>query len=83
VTDLAKCVDVLRAVHEADGYPLNWPADPPRWLTARRLLQAWIAEDPEGTVVGHVALQHLAADWTTPDGRPVRLRHYVLNGRKA
>lgn len=26
--DLPACVEVLRAVHEQDGYPLVWPSDP-------------------------------------------------------
>ena len=143
--DLQGCADVLRAVHEADAYPLNWPADPQRWLTPPRLLRAWIAEDADGTIAGHVAVQdsvddraelsrlfvapaarrrsvasalvrHVRswaaehsyglmlevaeerrsaavdfyeatgwqpvgasdADWATADGRPVRLRRYVL-----
>ena len=152
VTDLDQCVQALRAVHETDAYPLNWPADPRRWLNPPRLLQAWIAEGVEGTVDGHVAVQrahsdnaghhvelsrlfvapaarrralagalvdHVRtwaadheydltlnvtdehrspaiafyeatgwrhthttdADWTTPDGRPVKLRHYTLSSR--
>ncbi|GIE78611.1 hypothetical protein Aph02nite_45610 [Actinoplanes philippinensis] len=139
----------LRAVHDADAYPLNWPSDPRCWLNPSRLIQAWIAEGPEGSVDGHVAVHRLAegaparqielsrlfvapaarrrslarslvdharawaadhqhdltlnvtdesrsaavafyeatgwrhshttdAGWTTPDGRPVRLRHYLL-----
>jgi GNAT superfamily N-acetyltransferase len=158
VTDLDKCVGALRAVHEADAYPLNWPAEPRGWLTPARLLQAWIVEEAEGAVIGHVAVRRLTnasgsqwstrhaelsrlyvtpaarrrsvasalvrhawswaaengydltlnvtdehrsaavafyeatgwqhsdttdADWTTPDGRPVRLRHYVLDSRDA
>jgi len=155
VTDLDRCVEALRAVHGADAYPLNWPADPRGWLTPPRLRQAWIVEGPEGTVDGHVAVQHLAAGdtpsamvelsrlfvapaarrralaralvdhvrawaaehghdltlnvtddhrsaavafyeatgwryshtthagWTTADGRPVTLRHYVLPARNA
>jgi GNAT superfamily N-acetyltransferase len=156
VTDLDECVDALRAVHEADAYPLNWPEDPRGWLTPPRFLQAWIAEESGGAVVGHVALQRLpnasnsqaparhaelsrlyvtpaarrrslasalvrqalswaaehgyeltlhvpderrsaavafyeatgwrfshttAADWTTPDGGPVKLRHYILGSQ--
>lgn len=152
-TDLDECVEALRAVHNADAYPLNWPADPHGWLTPPRLLQAWIAEGPRGTVAGHVAVQRLSntansqaparhaelsrlyvtpaarrhsvasrlvrqarswaadqgyeltlnvtdehrpaavafyeatgwqhrhttdADWTGPDGSPVKLRHYIL-----
>jgi GNAT superfamily N-acetyltransferase len=158
VTDLDECVDALRAVHKADAYPLNWPEDPRRWLTAPRLLQAWIAEESGGAVLGHVAVQRLpdvtnnqaparhaelsrlyvipaarrrslasalvrqarswaaehgyeltlhvtdehrsaavafyeatgwrfshttGADWTTPDGSRVRLRHYVLGSKDA
>ncbi|MEV7228767.1 GNAT family N-acetyltransferase [Polymorphospora sp. NPDC051019] len=156
-TDLDACVEALRAVHDADAYPLNWPTDPHRWLTPARLLRAWIAECPRGTIAGHVAVQrapdatgnqmpspgaelsrlyvtpaarrrgvatallHRArswaaehrhqltlnvtddrrsaavafyeadgwrhshtedADWTTPDGTPVKLRHYVLGGEE-
>lgn len=153
MTDLDRCVEALRAVHEADAYPLNWPADPRGWLTPPRLLRAWIAEGAEGSVDGHVAVQRLPAgetpgttvevsrlfvtpvarrralartlvdhvrawaaehghdltlnvtgdhrsaavafyeatgwrythttdaEWTTADGRPVTLRHYVLSSR--
>lgn len=142
--DLDECVVALRAVHDADGYPMNWPADPHGWLTPPGLLHAWVAETPPGVVAGHVAVQQVAngsvelsrlfvtpaarrrsvatalmrqasewaaergyrlslnvtdeqrsaavafyeaagwrhthtddADWTSPEGRPVRLRHYV------
>jgi GNAT superfamily N-acetyltransferase len=50
--DLDACVAMLRAVHERDAYPMNWPADPRSWL----LETAWIAEW-DGTVAGHVAVQ--------------------------
>jgi hypothetical protein len=33
--DLDACVEALRAVHDTDAYPLNWPSDPPGWLTRR------------------------------------------------
>ena len=59
LADLDGCVDALRAVHESDAYPLNWPADPRRWLNPPGLLQAWIAEEPGGAVAGHVAVQSL------------------------
>jgi GNAT superfamily N-acetyltransferase len=146
---LDRCVQALRAVHETDAYPLNWPADPRGWLDPPGLLRAWIAEEPGGAVDGHVAVQRAQgetparhvelsrlyvapaarrrslasalvdrvrlwaaeheydltlnvtdehrsaavafyeaegwrhthttdADWTTPDGKPVRLRHYIL-----
>jgi GNAT superfamily N-acetyltransferase len=54
--DLDDCVRVLRLTHEADSYPLNWPADPHRWLTPPGLLCAWVAERPRGVIAGHVAL---------------------------
>ncbi|MEU4218663.1 GNAT family N-acetyltransferase [Actinoplanes sp. NPDC026623] len=151
--DLDRCVDALREVHEADAYPLNWPADPRGWLSPPGLLGAWIAEGPGGVVAGHIAVQRppgvsdgpgaarhaelsrlyvtpaarrrsvagalvgrvrswaaergygltlnvvtdehrwaavafyeatgwrhshtTDADWTAPDGRPVKLRHYI------
>ncbi|MEU5943615.1 GNAT family N-acetyltransferase [Micromonospora sp. NPDC047548] len=156
--DLDRCVDALRVVHHAAAYPLNWPADPHQWLTPPRLLQAWIADGPDGAIAGHVAVQRTLnapasqaparhaelsrlyvtpaarrrsvasalvrdarswaaehgydltlnvtdehrsaavafyeasgwqhshttdADWTTPDGRPVKLRHYILDSRDA
>lgn len=137
--DLDACVAALSTVHEADGYPMNWPADPRRWLTPSGTVAAWVALRADG-VAGHVllldsgevarlyvtpearrrsvgstllaavaeragrpltlnvvesgrpaatALYEAAgwrythttiADWTAPDGSPVRLRHYRLPG---
>jgi GNAT superfamily N-acetyltransferase len=62
--DLPACVAVLRAVHEADGYPLNWPADPAAWLTPPGTRQAWVAVDAR-TVAGHAIV--------TADGELSRL----------
>jgi GNAT superfamily N-acetyltransferase len=64
-SDIARCVDVLAAVHAADGYPLHWPADPPAWLTPMNLLSAWVAED-ERDVLGHVALCGAVGDAAAP-----------------
>ncbi len=50
--DLPACVATLRTVHEADGYPLNWPADPTAWLTPPGTRAAWVAVDGE-SVAGH------------------------------
>ncbi|GLY00400.1 MULTISPECIES: GNAT family N-acetyltransferase [Actinoplanes] len=55
--DLDDCVAALRAVHEADGYPLNWPADPRGWLTPPGLLTAWVAVGAGATIGGHVAVE--------------------------
>ncbi|MYW66984.1 GNAT family N-acetyltransferase [Streptomyces sp. SID8379] len=54
-TDLPACVSVLRAVHREDGYPTDWPADPPGWLGGDTYGTAWVARWDE-RVVGHIAL---------------------------
>ncbi|MEU8434961.1 GNAT family N-acetyltransferase [Streptomyces sp. NPDC029216] len=53
--DLDACVQVLAAVHERDGYPVNWPDRPGDWLTQPTPLSAWVAE-LDGRVAGHVRL---------------------------
>ncbi|MCU7724804.1 GNAT family N-acetyltransferase [Actinoplanes sp. KI2] len=55
--DLPGCVSGLRAVHEADGYPLNWPPDPAGWLSPPGLARAWVAELPGIEPAGHLAVQ--------------------------
>jgi GNAT superfamily N-acetyltransferase len=58
--DLDACVHALRAVHEADGYPVNWPREPRRWLDPPGMLAAWVftATAPAGSgfVAGHVVV---------------------------
>ena len=55
--DVSGCVRALRAVHERDGYPSVWPADPGRWVTsAGNDAAAWVAVDSRGAVRGHVAV---------------------------
>src|SRR4249919_1509499 len=74
--DLEECADVLGLVHAADRYPVNWPADPPAWLSPRALLRAWVAT-LDDAVVGHVCLSRsrpsdvAAAVWSTRQGQPV------------
>jgi GNAT superfamily N-acetyltransferase len=53
--DLPACVAALRLVHEADGYPSRWPADPARFLTPVGLHGAWVAT-PDGSVAAHGVL---------------------------
>ncbi len=53
--DLARCVAILRRVHEISGYPSRWPDDPERWLTPAGQVAAWVAEN-DGRLAGHVAL---------------------------
>ncbi|MDX3097772.1 GNAT family N-acetyltransferase [Streptomyces sp. ME01-24h] len=55
VRDLDPCVRVLAAVHERDGYPVDWPAEPAAWLSGAESLGAWVAAS-DGAVVGHVGL---------------------------
>ncbi|WP_091636501.1 GNAT family N-acetyltransferase [Micromonospora peucetia] len=57
--DLDRCVEALAVVHHTDGYPLNWPVDPHGWLSPAGLLHAWIAEDPGGTLAGHLAVDRV------------------------
>jgi GNAT superfamily N-acetyltransferase len=54
--DLVACVELLHAVHVADGYPDRWPEDPSGWITPRGLLAAWVAVR-DGSIVGHVSLR--------------------------
>ncbi|MFK8909115.1 GNAT family N-acetyltransferase [Streptomyces sp. YS-3] len=53
--DLDACVRALAAVHERDGYPVNWPERPGDWLAPPSLLAAWVA-DLDGEVAGHAGL---------------------------
>ncbi|WP_406280561.1 hypothetical protein OH799_14575 [Nocardia sp. NBC_00881] len=46
---------VLRKVHEVDGYPAQWPADPVAWLAPSKLIAALVAEQ-SGAVVGHIGI---------------------------
>ncbi|MER7248302.1 GNAT family N-acetyltransferase [Kribbella sp. NPDC000426] len=54
-SDLPVCIEILRDVHEQAGYPINWPADPARWLTPEQALGIWVVVDGD-QVVGHVVL---------------------------
>lgn len=62
--DIARCLAVLRDVHDFDGYPANWPRQPPRWLVADEAVDAWVAEE-DGTLLGHLSLHSVdqSAAW--------------------
>jgi hypothetical protein len=74
--DLPACVEALAEVHEADGYPTNWPERPAGWLSGTSLVGAWVAE-LDGRVAGHIALCRAEADdvapvlWSGREGVPV------------
>jgi ribosomal protein S18 acetylase RimI-like enzyme len=55
--DVGQCVAALRTVHQASGYPANWPADPGQWLRPSRTLRAWVAATDDIPVAGHVILR--------------------------
>lgn len=59
--DVPALVDVLMAVHEADGYPAMMPPDPAAWLTGERLRASWVAT-LGGVVVGQVSRAVVTGD---------------------
>ncbi|MFE1953310.1 GNAT family N-acetyltransferase [Streptomyces sp. NPDC059524] len=86
-SDLAECVGVLGAVHRADGYPVNWPADPAGWLRVDGELGAWVAR-LGGRIAGHVVLARPApgdvAPRLAPPGGPTAVvgRLFVAPGAR-
>lgn len=67
--DFSALERALRAVHDADGYPSVWPADPRRFL-APPAVGAWVAEQ-RGEVVGQVVLRPVAdppPEWVRATG---------------
>jgi GNAT superfamily N-acetyltransferase len=75
--DLAALGELLRRVHEVDGYPTVWPSDAIGWVVGGDdSCGAWVAVDEDGTLVGHVGLssaitQPAARVWTEAIQRPV------------
>lgn len=48
---------MLKQVHQADGYPYQWPNDPVEWLSPTGSLTAWVADDTStGTILGHLCV---------------------------
>ena len=76
-SDLEACVNALRLVHEADGYPMIWPRDPARWLCPAAMVRGWVAVTRTDAPVGHVLIlstQHpdtleVARLFVAPEGR--------------
>ncbi|GAA1852508.1 GNAT family N-acetyltransferase [Microlunatus capsulatus] len=67
--DVVACVALMRRTHEADGYPRYWRDDPAAFLRGAAEEAAWVAEDDDGTVLGHVGLHAAAGDPTLPAAR--------------
>lgn len=67
LADLPALERALRAVHEVDGYPRRWPANPDSWWRPAGLLGAWVAVAPGGEVVGHVLLRPPPGDATAQE----------------
>ncbi|MFI5658645.1 GNAT family N-acetyltransferase [Streptomyces sp. NPDC051684] len=63
--DLTVCARVLRDVHHADRYPVNWPDDPEGWLRGADTMGAWVGCRDE-RVVGHVLLARPASGDVAP-----------------
>lgn len=67
--------DLLVAVHERDGYPVEGVADPEPWLSPPGLMCAWIGE-LDGAVVGHALVttakpdDHAVGLWTERSHEP-------------
>jgi GNAT superfamily N-acetyltransferase len=80
--DLDRCVEVLRAVRLADGYPMKWPSDPRAWLDQPPLDAAWIAESSPGVIAGHVAVQNgreVTRLFVAPEARRHRVASALLD----
>ncbi|KAI0407583.1 acyl-CoA N-acyltransferase [Xylaria palmicola] len=52
--DLLACVDIMRAVYRDSGYPVGGVDNALEGL--RKDDRAWVAEEADGSVVGHVAM---------------------------
>lgn len=55
--DIEVCAGILAEVHENDGYPMNWPADPVAWLSPVDALRVWVAIAEDERIVGHIMLR--------------------------
>ncbi len=54
-SDLGACTELVRLIHDQDGWPPHWPEDLRRFIVAPEELAAWVAEDG-ASLSGHIAL---------------------------
>ena len=59
--DVEALCDLVRLVHEADGYPVVLQADVQSFIWTENCLAAWVCE-LEDRIVGHVALHTIWSD---------------------
>jgi ribosomal protein S18 acetylase RimI-like enzyme len=59
--DIAACIAIAEAVHQADDYPRHLPTDLNGFLASPSALAAFVAE-VDGVLVGHVAVHRRTAD---------------------
>lgn len=52
--DIPLTAALLSNVYSTDGYPVEGVADPASWLRPPGVLNAWVAEDSNQDIVGHV-----------------------------
>jgi GNAT superfamily N-acetyltransferase len=57
---------LLLATHETDGYPIVLPPDLEAWGAADDVIQAWVAIDDGGAVIGHAVLTEADDGAATP-----------------
>lgn len=74
VEDLPQCVALLESVFQQNAYPARWPTDPAGWIANTTEQEAWVLEETQGLVVGHidrrVAIDHpVTTLWCEKSGR--------------
>ena len=80
--DIDQCVQMLREVRLANGYPMKWPSDPRAWLDRPQLDQAWVAQSSPGVIDGHVAVQNgreLTRLFVAPAARRLRVASALID----
>jgi GNAT superfamily N-acetyltransferase len=75
------CVQALAVVHEASGYPANWPGDPAHWLAPSGTLHAWVATGAV-PISGHVVLRQPSFRTASPAAAEVSRLFVVPAARR-
>lgn len=85
--DVPSLAAVLEELRTLEGYPPHWPADATALVASDTDLGAWVAEDSDGAIAGHVCLHQWSARslmataagaaGVTPEGLAVVSRLFV------